>query len=439
MYSINWTSLNQSVQVEPRDSDSLLAIPSSSDPGLSGETTSPSSWQQNQPPGSSSTCLTARVDSSNVLHSGPSALWPLETGDQATLGDKGAHQVHDDELSESVVCSAWPACPPTSDSIPLSAASDLSSSSWLACDQSSDIELPWGVTDVNVSWAHSMDLGCPLAPLTSDMVADNDYFGSYRDREALSDGEEAISPSTEYGSSFFGSPTLSDPTTGTGYQAHFDSAAASTNTYQPGSRISSATVSSSPWSLPCPSLETLALSASSSPPTSFPLNFASLAELQLASSAETKACNSLAYEPAPSAQEFIYCLSAPAVPTLPTPTHPLAMRPGSCPSFSACAQTMRPVSASVSSSSGSSHQARPAVTLKRPRGTVAKPTIDKKTGRPISPITGLPTKVITKRGWPPKDLHKRVFHCPIEGCDRRCKSSETVYLTAELHVANASE
>ncbi|BGP49243.1 hypothetical protein JCM10450v2_005126 [Rhodotorula kratochvilovae] len=39
-------------------------------------------------------------------------------------------------------------------------------------------------------------------------------------------------------------------------------------------------------------------------------------------------------------------------------------------------------------------------------------------GRPISPITGKPVKVISKRGWPPKDAHKRVYQCEIDGCGK---------------------
>ncbi|ORY89593.1 hypothetical protein BCR35DRAFT_344682 [Leucosporidium creatinivorum] len=54
---------------------------------------------------------------------------------------------------------------------------------------------------------------------------------------------------------------------------------------------------------------------------------------------------------------------------------------------------------------------------RRKRGSLPK-EIDAKSGRPISPITGLPTKVIAKRGWPPKDIAKRVYTCPFEGCDR---------------------
>ncbi|GAA6040074.1 hypothetical protein JCM8097_004769 [Rhodosporidiobolus ruineniae] len=38
--------------------------------------------------------------------------------------------------------------------------------------------------------------------------------------------------------------------------------------------------------------------------------------------------------------------------------------------------------------------------------------------RPISPITGKPTKVIAKRGWPPKDADKRVYRCEVEGCGK---------------------
>ncbi|KPV71754.1 uncharacterized protein RHOBADRAFT_56375 [Rhodotorula graminis WP1] len=39
--------------------------------------------------------------------------------------------------------------------------------------------------------------------------------------------------------------------------------------------------------------------------------------------------------------------------------------------------------------------------------------------RPISPITGKPVKKISKRGWPPKDAHKRVFVCEFEGCTKK--------------------
>ncbi|GAA6064692.1 hypothetical protein JCM10212_002410 [Sporobolomyces blumeae] len=38
--------------------------------------------------------------------------------------------------------------------------------------------------------------------------------------------------------------------------------------------------------------------------------------------------------------------------------------------------------------------------------------------RPISPITGKPTKVIAKRGWPPKDAAKRVYFCSVLGCGK---------------------
>lgn len=38
--------------------------------------------------------------------------------------------------------------------------------------------------------------------------------------------------------------------------------------------------------------------------------------------------------------------------------------------------------------------------------------------RPISPITGKPTKIISKRQWPPKDAAKRIYSCPFEDCDK---------------------
>ncbi|GAA6007377.1 uncharacterized protein JCM10292_005516 [Rhodotorula paludigena] len=36
----------------------------------------------------------------------------------------------------------------------------------------------------------------------------------------------------------------------------------------------------------------------------------------------------------------------------------------------------------------------------------------------ISPVTGKPVKVISKRGWPPKDLARRIYVCEIEGCGK---------------------
>ncbi|KAL8293181.1 hypothetical protein RQP46_000875 [Phenoliferia psychrophenolica] len=38
--------------------------------------------------------------------------------------------------------------------------------------------------------------------------------------------------------------------------------------------------------------------------------------------------------------------------------------------------------------------------------------------RPISPITGLPTKVLAKRLFPPRDAAKRRFYCPHQGCGK---------------------
>ncbi|TNY22218.1 hypothetical protein DMC30DRAFT_160821 [Rhodotorula diobovata] len=51
--------------------------------------------------------------------------------------------------------------------------------------------------------------------------------------------------------------------------------------------------------------------------------------------------------------------------------------------------------------------------------TEAAPRRDTGTGgRPISPITGKPIKRISKRGWPPKDAHKRTYRCEVEGCGK---------------------
>ncbi|KAM0751182.1 hypothetical protein T439DRAFT_356016 [Meredithblackwellia eburnea MCA 4105] len=43
---------------------------------------------------------------------------------------------------------------------------------------------------------------------------------------------------------------------------------------------------------------------------------------------------------------------------------------------------------------------------------------DDGSGRPISPITGLPTKILAKRLFPPRDAAKRRFHCEQEGCGK---------------------
>ncbi|GAA6005896.1 hypothetical protein JCM10207_007266 [Rhodosporidiobolus poonsookiae] len=46
------------------------------------------------------------------------------------------------------------------------------------------------------------------------------------------------------------------------------------------------------------------------------------------------------------------------------------------------------------------------------------PASSSASARPISPITGKPTKIISKRGWPPKDAAKRVYFCEVEGCGK---------------------
>jgi len=52
----------------------------------------------------------------------------------------------------------------------------------------------------------------------------------------------------------------------------------------------------------------------------------------------------------------------------------------------------------------------------------AHPKLHSSSSRPISPITGKPVKKISKRGWPPKDAHKRVFVCEVVGCGKKCAS-----------------
>ncbi|GAA5913287.1 hypothetical protein JCM8208_005197 [Rhodotorula glutinis] len=49
----------------------------------------------------------------------------------------------------------------------------------------------------------------------------------------------------------------------------------------------------------------------------------------------------------------------------------------------------------------------------------SKLDVNSSAARPISPITGKPVKKISKRGWPPKDAHKRVFVCEVEGCGKK--------------------
>ncbi|GAA5847445.1 hypothetical protein JCM9279_000484 [Rhodotorula babjevae] len=54
-----------------------------------------------------------------------------------------------------------------------------------------------------------------------------------------------------------------------------------------------------------------------------------------------------------------------------------------------------------------------------PSSLESHPKIYGSSSRPISPITGKPVKKISKRGWPPKDAHKRVFECEVEGCGKK--------------------
>lgn len=45
--------------------------------------------------------------------------------------------------------------------------------------------------------------------------------------------------------------------------------------------------------------------------------------------------------------------------------------------------------------------------------------------RRISPITGLPTKILSKRSYPPKDAARRRFHCEHVGCHKSCRFFRT--------------
>lgn len=55
---------------------------------------------------------------------------------------------------------------------------------------------------------------------------------------------------------------------------------------------------------------------------------------------------------------------------------------------------------------------------KKPKRNRARADSGGASGRPISPITGLPTKVLAKRLFPPRDSAKRMFHCLHEGCGK---------------------
>lgn len=57
-----------------------------------------------------------------------------------------------------------------------------------------------------------------------------------------------------------------------------------------------------------------------------------------------------------------------------------------------------------------------------PKKRQKKEDVDDK-GRSISKITGQPTRVLSKRAFPPKDAAKRVYVCGFEGCTKSCEFS----------------
>ncbi|GAA5916374.1 hypothetical protein JCM6882_000869 [Rhodosporidiobolus microsporus] len=97
--------------------------------------------------------------------------------------------------------------------------------------------------------------------------------------------------------------------------------------------------------------------------------------------------------------------------------------PSSAPSTSTASRPYPPITSSPASSF------RPSSTPKRKKrsssasaaygGADYDPDYEERLrNRPISPITGKPTKIIAKRGWPPKDAAKRVYRCEVEGCGK---------------------
>ncbi|KAM0789656.1 hypothetical protein ACM66B_000458 [Microbotryomycetes sp. NB124-2] len=69
---------------------------------------------------------------------------------------------------------------------------------------------------------------------------------------------------------------------------------------------------------------------------------------------------------------------------------------------------------------------------KRKRGTVVS-EIDPVTGRRISPVTGKPTRQISKRQWPPKDADRRLWTCPVEGCELTFGRPSAVHTHMRTH------
>ncbi|KAK4054070.1 hypothetical protein OIV83_001095 [Microbotryomycetes sp. JL201] len=69
---------------------------------------------------------------------------------------------------------------------------------------------------------------------------------------------------------------------------------------------------------------------------------------------------------------------------------------------------------------------------KRKRGTVVN-EIDPETGRRISPVTGKPTRAISKRQWPPKDADRRLWTCPVDGCDLTFGRPSAVHTHMRTH------
>ncbi|GAA5824369.1 hypothetical protein JCM11251_000392 [Rhodosporidiobolus azoricus] len=96
--------------------------------------------------------------------------------------------------------------------------------------------------------------------------------------------------------------------------------------------------------------------------------------------------------------------------------------PASEPSSSSTSRPYPPItSSSPSSSSISKRKKRSSSAAASFLDDAYDPAYDEEASsrsRPISPITGKPTKLIAKRAWPPKDAAKRVYKCEVEGCGK---------------------
>ncbi|GAA5873090.1 hypothetical protein JCM16303_006936 [Sporobolomyces ruberrimus] len=102
-------------------------------------------------------------------------------------------------------------------------------------------------------------------------------------------------------------------------------------------------------------------------------------------------------------------------PESPPPPPPPAHR--NLPSSTTSSSKKRRASTSSSTSSTSTSRPRSESITSESTILVEDPAPQVEVER-ISPITGKPTKVISKRSWPPKDAANRRYRCRIEGCNK---------------------